>query len=85
MANGRVGKVEDVLSLGDVVKVKVLEVDPATGKISLDRLDKPEAPAGGDDAGRAERKMREDRGERDNRPGRSGRGGRTPRRRHEAQ
>ena len=85
VANGRVGKVEDVLSLGDVVKVKVLEVDPATGKISLDRLDKPEAPAGGDDAGRAERKMREDRGERDNRPGRSGRGGRTPRRRHEAQ
>lgn len=85
VANGRVGKVEDVLSLGDVVKVKVLEVDPATGKISLDRLDKPEAPAGSDDAGRGERKMREDRGERDNRPGRSGRGGRTPRRRHEAQ
>ena len=46
VANGRVGKVEDVLNLGDVIKVKVLEVDPKTGKISLDRLDKPEAPAG---------------------------------------
>ncbi len=45
VANGRVGKVEDVLSLGDIVKVEVLEVDPKTGKISLDRLDKPDAPA----------------------------------------
>ena len=34
VANGRVGKVEDVLALGDVVKVKVLEVDPNSGKIS---------------------------------------------------
>ena len=32
VANGRVGKVEDVLSLGDVVKVKVLEVDPNTAR-----------------------------------------------------
>ena len=46
VANGRVGKVEDVLALGDVVKVKVLEVDPNSGKISLDRLDKPDAPKG---------------------------------------
>ncbi len=45
VAQGRVGSVEDVLSIGDVVKVEVLEVDPKTGKISLDRLDKPEAPA----------------------------------------
>ena len=45
VANGRVGKVEDVLSLGDIVKVEVLEIDPKTGKISLDRLDKPDAPA----------------------------------------
>ena len=36
VANGRVGKVEDVLNLGDVVKVVVLEVDPKTGKISLE-------------------------------------------------
>ncbi len=87
VANGRVGKVEDVLNLGDVVKVVVLEVDPKTGKISLDRLDKPDAPEGSAPA------RREDRGERghghgerrerreDNRPGRAGR---TPRRRHEA-
>lgn len=45
VAQGRVDKVEDVLSVGDEVRVKVLEVDEK-GKISLDRLDKPEAPAG---------------------------------------
>ncbi len=44
VANGRVGAVEDVLSEGDTVKVKVIEVDEKTGKISLDRLDKPDAP-----------------------------------------
>ena len=79
VANGRVAKVEDVLNLGDVVKVQVIEIDPKTGKISLDRLDKPEAPAGSGDA------PRERRGDRDNRPGRGGRegDGRKPRRRHE--
>ena len=90
VANGRVGKVEDVLNLGDIVKVKVLEVDPNSGKISLDRLDKPEAPAGSAPE-RGDRPRREDRGDRDTRPGRSGRegrggnggNGRTPRRRHE--
>ncbi len=46
VANGRVGSVEDVLSLGDKIKVKVLEVDEKTGKISLDRLEKPDAPEG---------------------------------------
>ncbi|MBQ6491018.1 MAG: polyribonucleotide nucleotidyltransferase [Atopobiaceae bacterium] len=54
VAQGRVDKVEDVLNIGDEVKVKVLEVDEK-GKISLDRLDKPEAPAG---AARQERKPR---------------------------
>ena len=44
VASGRVANVEDVLSMGDIVKVQVLEVDPKTGKISLDRLDKPDAP-----------------------------------------
>ncbi len=85
VANGRVGKVEDVLSLGDIVKVKVLEVDPHTGKISLDRLDKPDAPEGSAPS-RSERSDRPRQHEqRDNRPGRSGRAsnGRTPRRRHE--
>lgn len=44
VAQGRVDKVEDVLNIGDEVRVKVLEVDEK-GKISLDRIDKPEAPA----------------------------------------
>lgn len=44
MANGRVAKVEDVLTMGDIVKVEVIEIDDK-GKISLDRLDKPEAPS----------------------------------------
>ncbi len=50
VAKGRVEKVEDVLNVGDEVHVKVIEVDEK-GKISLDRLDKPEAPAG---SGRSE-------------------------------
>ena len=91
VANGRVGKVEDVLALGDVVKVKVLEVDPNSGKISLDRLDKPDAPEGSAPA-RSERSDRPRRDDHDNRPGRGsrssngnggGNAGRTPRRRHE--
>lgn len=41
MANGRVGKVEDVLNIGDIVKVEVIEVSDS-GKISLDRVDKPD-------------------------------------------
>ena len=45
MANGRVGQVEDVLNLGDAVKVEVIEVGD-NGKISLDRIDKPDAPQG---------------------------------------
>ena len=72
VANGRVGKVEDVLNLGDVIKVKVLEVDPKTGKISLDRLDKPEAPAGS--------APKRD----ENKPGRNNNRDRKPRRSHEA-
>ncbi|MBQ3106143.1 MAG: polyribonucleotide nucleotidyltransferase, partial [Eggerthellaceae bacterium] len=79
MANGRVGKVEDVLNLGDRVKVVVLEIDAKTGKISLDRLEKPDAPAGSAPEPRAPRTDRE------NRPGRGGReDGRKPRRSHQA-
>ncbi|NTU89200.1 MAG: S1 RNA-binding domain-containing protein, partial [Actinobacteria bacterium] len=44
VANGRVNKVEDVLEVGDEVKVKIIEIGD-NGKISLDRLDKPDAPA----------------------------------------
>ena len=79
VANGRVGRVEDVLSIGDVIKVEVLEVDPKTGKISLDRLDKPDAPESS-----ASHDSREEHDHRDNRPGRNNREGRKPRRHHEA-
>ena len=69
VANGRVGKVEDVLNEGDTVKVKVIEVDEKTGKISLDRLDKPDAPEGSYDPKRDGNGGRErrDRSGRDNR------------------
>lgn len=45
IANGRINEVEDVLSIGDEVKVSVQSVDE-NGRISLDRLDKPDAPSG---------------------------------------
>ena len=88
VANGRVGSVEDVLQLGDTVKVQVLEIDPKTGKISLDRLDKPDAPEGSAPAPREHRGRdrheggKREGGQRDVRPGRANR---TPRRRHESQ
>ncbi|MRR11851.1 polyribonucleotide nucleotidyltransferase, partial [bacterium] len=82
VAKGRVGKVEDVLNIGDEVEVEIIDVDDR-GKISLDRLNKPDAPEGsapsGDRGG--------DRGgDRDRGPRRDDRGGsggdRQPRRRH---
>lgn len=80
VAQGRVNKVEDVLNVGDEVKVKVIEVDEK-GKISLDRLDKPEAPAHAAGEGRPRRESR-DRSERPRRrPGDNGQ--RAPRRHHE--
>jgi polyribonucleotide nucleotidyltransferase len=45
VANGRIGKVEDVLSLGDEIRVKIIDIDDKD-KVSLDRLDKPDAPEG---------------------------------------
>ena len=100
VAEGRVDKVEDVLNIGDEVRVKVLEVDEE-GKISLDRLDKPEAPAGsghnGHDEGNGhersersgERRTRVRRHPGDHGDSRSNNGGengekRQPRRHHEA-
>ena len=77
VAQGRVDKVEDVLNVGDEVRVKVLEVDEK-GKISLDRLDKPEAPASSSQnrpAREGERRTR--------RPGDNGNTKRQPRRHHE--
>ncbi|MBP3893292.1 MAG: polyribonucleotide nucleotidyltransferase [Atopobiaceae bacterium] len=76
VAQGRVDKVEDVLSIGDEVKVQVLEVDEK-GKISLDRLDKPEAPAA------APRKREPGKNTRTRKPGEGTRGNRQPRRHHE--
>ena len=92
VAQGRVDKVEDVLNVGDEVKVRVLEVDER-GKISLDRIDKPEAPEGSapSHAERRERTDRPARQRRDREGGRSHRApgdhgqGRTPRRLHEAE
>ena len=87
VAQGRVDKVEDVLAIGDEVKVKVLEVDEK-GKISLDRLDKPEVP-GGSKGGHGDHHepCGERRGERKPRrhPGDNGNvgSGRAPRRHHE--
>lgn len=80
MAKGRVEKVEDVLSIGDEVKVQVLEVDEK-GKISLDRVDKPEAPAS---SGKPHERAGERQGRNPRRPGDKGNGGgRQPRRHHE--
>lgn len=92
VAQGRVDKVEDVLNVGDEVKVRVLEVDER-GKISLDRIDKPEPPEGSapSHAERRERTDRPARQRRDREGGRSHRApgdhgqGRTPRRHHEAE
>ena len=70
---------------------QVLEIDPKTGKISLDRLDKPEAPEGSAPAPREhrghERHERHEGGQREGgqRDVRPGRANRTPRRRHESQ
>lgn len=49
IAQGRVNAVEDYLNIGDEVEVEVLEVDPKSGKMSLDRVNKP--AVGGDNAG----------------------------------
>ncbi|WP_165060213.1 polyribonucleotide nucleotidyltransferase [Adlercreutzia sp. ZJ154] len=72
VANGRIAKVEDVLQMGDKVKVQVLEVDSKTGKISLDRLDKPDAPASANNKHNNNDKPR------------PGQGSRTPRRSHKS-
>lgn len=75
VANGRVGKVEDVLNIGDEIRVKIIEIDDKD-KVSLDRLDKPEVPEGSAAPRRDEgRNNRSDRGDRPSND-------RTPRRRH---
>ncbi|MCL2136257.1 MAG: polyribonucleotide nucleotidyltransferase [Coriobacteriia bacterium] len=54
VADGRIGKVEDVLSIGDEIRVKIIEIDE-NEKISLDRLDKPKV-----EASRENREYRDD-------------------------
>jgi len=39
LANRRVEKVEDVVNVGDILRVKVMEIDEKTGKISLSHKD----------------------------------------------
>jgi polyribonucleotide nucleotidyltransferase len=78
IAHNRIDRVEDVLKIGEVVKVKVLEVN-GDGKVRLSRralLDPPPRREGEEDHG--ERRDRDrDRGERgEHRGGRRGRGGR---------
>ncbi len=76
VAKGRVEKVDDVLSVGDEVEVEVLDIDER-GKVSLDRVDKPEAPKSSGGSARKEGgtdKPRENRG--------GGDRDRKPRRRH---
>ena len=43
VAKGRVDKVEDVLSIGDEVEVEILDMDDK-GKVSLGRINPPDAP-----------------------------------------
>jgi polyribonucleotide nucleotidyltransferase len=71
--NRRIDRVEDVLNLGDGVKVVVREIDDR-GKVSLDMADAPSGDSeGGSDA--PQEKRSEDRGEsRDSRGSGSDRG-----------
>ncbi len=81
MANGRLEKVEDMLNLGDEVEVKIIEIDEK-GKISLDRLNKPDAPV----SSRPNNDRNHDRRDRGNRRDRGdhheGRSEQRPRRSH---
>ncbi|MFA5843581.1 MAG: polyribonucleotide nucleotidyltransferase [Coriobacteriia bacterium] len=54
VAKGRVDKVEDVLNVGDELEVVILDIDDR-GKVSLDRIDKPEAPPSSGGGGTGER------------------------------
>jgi polyribonucleotide nucleotidyltransferase len=78
MAEGRVDNPEDVVSIGDVIPVKVREIDD-NGKINLLRTDidysnRPQGPPGGGGRGGDRGPRRDDRGGGD-RGGRGGYGG----------
>jgi len=74
LAHGYVANVSDVVSIGDTVKVKVINVDP-TGRIKLSRKALLE-PEEGDDAPKGDRGGQDSKGEGDG--GRRRRGGRKP-------
>lgn len=74
IAHERVNNVTDYLKEGDEVEVKVLEVDPRSGKIRLSRRALLEVPEGV--TPRPPSGPREDRGDRGDRGGRGGGGGR---------
>lgn len=81
IAKGRVEKVEDMLNVGDEVEVEIIDIDDR-GKVSLDRIDKPEAPKSQRPEG-AHREGSNDSGDRGHKPpGRSSDEDRKRRRRH---
>lgn len=56
LAEGRIGKVEDVVNVGDPVKVRVIEVDPSSKRISLSmRLEVPIGPVSTSGSSRLDR------------------------------
>ena len=74
--HGYVANVTDVVSIGDVVKVKVINVDP-TGRIKLSRKALLE-PSEGDDAPKGDRGDSDDKGDGEGGGRRRRRGGRKP-------
>ena len=76
--------VEDVLKVGQMIEVKLIEIDEKSGKYRLSRkalLEKPEGYVEPAPFDRGPRGPRDDRGGRDSRDRRDGdRGGRPPRR-----
>jgi polyribonucleotide nucleotidyltransferase len=75
LAHGFVKTVTEVVKIGDIVKVKVINVDDS-GRVKLSRKALLERPAGMEDDGGGDRGERRDRGDRGGRGGdRGGRGG----------
>jgi polyribonucleotide nucleotidyltransferase len=69
----RINKVSDELQLGDTVEVKLLEIDPKTGKLRLSRKALLPKPPREERPDRPDRPNREDRPPRQDRPDRSDR------------
>jgi polyribonucleotide nucleotidyltransferase len=81
VAKGRVDRVEDVLNVGDQVEVEIIDIDDR-GKVSLDSVNKPDAPpSSGAPRPEGDRGPRPG-GDRGPRPGDRSGGGGGPRRRH---